>query len=72
MEIQVHIFKTSVKTKKAVQSLSKQLNILLAECRWNFDLEDCDKILRVESSKNLSDVIIKVLGDNYFECEEIF
>lgn len=72
METQVYIFKTSVKTKKAVQSLNKQLNTLLTDCRWNFDLEDCDKILRVESSKNLSDVIIKVLGDNYFEREEIF
>lgn len=73
MESQViYVFKTSAKTKKAVKNLSKQLNMLLPVSSWNFDLDDCDKILRVESLNNLSDVIIKILCDNHFECEELF
>lgn len=68
----VYVFITSVKTKKSVKMLSKQLNILIPNGGWNFDLEDCDKILRVESKSNISVAIIKLLNENNFECKELF
>lgn len=73
METQaVYVFKTSAHTKKAIKSLSNQLNILLQDCQWNFDLEDCDKILRVKSSKNILETITKTLAANDYECVALF
>lgn len=38
---------------------------------WNFDLEDCDKILRVDSQNEISEKIINLLSDSSFNCEEL-
>ncbi len=46
----VLVFKTSVFTQVAVDMVQDLLDNLMHENeRWNFDLEDCDRILRVES-----------------------
>ncbi len=67
----IHVFKTSVKTKKDVLRLKFVLTDLLQSSNWNFDLDDCDKILRVESSIEIGSSIIKLLLECGFECEEL-
>lgn len=67
----IYVFKTSVKTKKDIQKLKSLLNELLQQAKWNFDLEDCDKILRIDSAIEKSEALIKVLNDNGFACEEL-
>jgi hypothetical protein len=48
----VFIFKTSVKTQTQAKKLKQPINNLLPKATWNFDLEDMDKILRIDSKKN--------------------
>ena len=67
----IYVFKTSVKTKKAIRKLEPYLNQLRGKATWNFDLEDCDKILRINSLTKNPGAIIKLLNDNGFECEEL-
>jgi len=70
-EAMVYVFKTSVKTKKEVKHLTPELNGLLPNIKWNFDLEDCEKIFRVETSNEIKDLVVYFLkGKNYF-CEEL-
>jgi len=65
----IYIFKTSVLTENDIQSLKPYLD-KLPQTFWNFDLEDCDKILRVESLEEVSEeVIISVLQQRGFTCE---
>ena len=45
----VEIFKTNVKNKKLAKQLLKMLHSHLPACCFNFDLDDCDKILRAQS-----------------------
>ena len=45
----VLVFKTNVKTKREIAELRPNLNFLLHDCRWNFDLTDCDNVLRIET-----------------------
>ena len=66
----IYVFKTSVKTKKAVKQLTPELNDLSIS-KWNFDLEDCDNILRIDSKIEISELAIKLLQDNGFECVEL-
>ncbi len=67
----IYVFKTSVKNKKHIRQLSPFLNNLLQQSKWNFDLEDCDKILRIDSKENLRLKIIDLLNMQKFNCEEL-
>ena len=67
----IFVFKTSVKNKTEVRFLGSYLNTLLQEARWNFDLDDCDKILRIESHAEITDATIKLLQAKGFECVEL-
>lgn len=49
------MFRTFVKTKKAVKQLTPKLNNLMPMSKWNFDLEDCDNILCVDSKTQFPD-----------------
>lgn len=67
----IYVFKTSVNTKKDVRQLKPLLNKLLLQAEWNFDLQDCDRILRIDSQKENSEAAIKVLKGKGFDCEEL-
>lgn len=68
---EVLIFRTNVDTPKAVRRLAPLLNGHLFISKWNFDLEDCDKILRIETAAKISEEIIKILRSRGFDCEEL-
>ncbi|MNK17914.1 hypothetical protein D3C87_361110 [compost metagenome] len=67
----IYVFKTSVNTKRAVQQLSPYLNRILQQIAWNFDLEDCDKILRLDTCATCSAKVVKLLLDKGFQCSEL-
>ena len=68
----VLVFKTSVARKKDVIQLSPLLDQLInSSGRWNFDLEDCDNILRVETPSISSGLVISTLEDKGYLCEEL-
>jgi hypothetical protein len=45
----VEVFRTNVNTTDQAQMLIEQIHRVFEDYKANFDLEDCDKILRVES-----------------------
>lgn len=67
----VYVFKTSIQNKKSIRQIKPHLNKLCTIAKWNFDLEDCDNILRIESPTNIVKTTIKTLNQNGFECEEL-
>lgn len=67
----IFVFKTSVQTKKQVKQLTPDLNLLLATATWNFDLEDIDNILRIDSKENCVVAVIDLLKTNQYRCEEL-
>lgn len=68
----IYVFKTSVKTEKTVQQLTTELNLLLPEAKWNFDLDDCDNIFRVETAmEETKDLILTFLQKRNYFCEEL-
>lgn len=66
----ISVFKTSVFTWSDIELLRPHLN-KLPHSKWNFDLEDCDNILRIDSKKEVSKTIIRVLQAHGFDCEEL-
>ena len=65
----IEVFKTDVKrtgqAKRMIQLLLKQHPV----CRINFDLEDCDKVLRVEGREFCAKHVIELLQMNGHHCE---
>jgi hypothetical protein len=44
----VELFKTNVEEKAAADAILGALRQRFPSCRFNFDLQDCDRLLRVE------------------------
>jgi hypothetical protein len=57
----VEVFKTNVTTKNEAKKIISTLQILLPLAKINFDLEDCDNILRIEDESILPIEIINFL-----------
>ncbi len=66
----ISVFKTSVKYKKDVIKIKKSFKSF-KDLIIHFDLEDCDKILRIEGSSYTSNEVIQKLQILGFDCEEL-
>jgi hypothetical protein len=64
----IYVFKTSVDTKSKLELATTKLQELLADTQWNFDLEDCDNILRIDSETEITEL---VLNNGIFDCIEL-
>ena len=67
----IFVFKTSVKTKMQARKLKPHINKILPNEKWNFDIEDCDKILRIDSEENIVLKIKGLLNIHNYNCEEL-
>ncbi len=67
----VLVFATSVKKPRQVSMIKPLLTAVPSIHGWNFDLEDCDNILRIEArdvSPRYIETLLKTAG---FECREL-
>jgi len=67
----VEIFRTNVNKSKEAENITRMLSKLMKGYAFNFDLEDCDRILRVASDADPIDTltIIKLLNSQNYTCE---
>lgn len=66
----ISVFRTSVLTWEDIDQLRPHLD-KLPQNKWNFDLEDCDKVLRIDSEMEISQIIVKLLQEKGYDCEEL-
>ena len=66
----VNIFKTNVPDRLAATHIMLTLQQTFPGCKVNFDLDDCDRILRIESQQDLIvDAEIRLLmAENGYDC----
>ncbi len=65
----VEVFKTNVEEVELSERLIQQLAAQFPESFINFDMDDCDRILRVEAAKVSPEKIIQILNSNGYSCE---
>lgn len=68
---QVEIFKTNVSNESVALDLIKELVMRHENVRFNFDLDDCDRILRAEGTELKLKDIREQLTLAGFNCELI-
>jgi len=69
--MEILVFKTSVESSENVSSLTPLLNKLAGNGKWNFALDDCDRILRIASATIHPNDAITLLSRCGFLCEEL-
>ncbi|MEO5683999.1 MAG: hypothetical protein ABIQ88_15260 [Chitinophagaceae bacterium] len=67
----VLVFKTSIENLKQAGLIATALNSNAKIQRWNFDLEDIDNILRIETEFEIENEIIHMVRQQNFYCEEL-
>lgn len=69
--MKVSVFKTNIQYKKQVRQLAPVLDAVKAISRWNVDLHDIDKILRIEADKELLAEIESLVQHAGYHCEAL-
>ncbi|MES2277481.1 MAG: hypothetical protein V4592_15765 [Bacteroidota bacterium] len=69
--MEVLVFKTNVTSKKKVSMVAPLLTSFPTIRKWNFDLEDCDKILRIEVTGLNPGSVEQLLHTSGFNCQEL-
>lgn len=67
----IYVFKTSVKYKIQIKNLSNKINEIDGIIAWNFDLEDCDNILRIDSKIKVVKIVCKTMQSLGYTCIEL-
>jgi hypothetical protein len=67
----IEIFKTNVSDNGWAGKLVELLCEHLPGCYVNFDLDDCDKILRVEGDGFAPESVRIIANENGFLCERL-
>lgn len=69
--MEVTIFETNVETERIADQLIIYLQKIIPDFQINFDLEDCDNILRIEGNRDVSMLVIKRLNAKGIYCKPI-
>jgi len=64
----IEVFKTNVQTAGEANKIVELLLLHFPASRINFDLQDCDNVLRVEGKDFSSNKIMMLLKEKGFHC----
>ena len=65
----IEVFKTNVEEIAHAKRIIDLLLVRFPGNKINFDLHDCDKILRVEGKNFCSETIMMLVNENGFICD---
>jgi len=69
--MEILVFKTNVTSKKKVSMVAPLLTSFPTISQWNFDLQDRDKVLRIESTEPDPGPVERLLLTAGFNCREL-
>jgi len=69
--MEVLVFATNVEKPRQVSKVKPLLAAVHAINHWNFDLEDCDNVLRIEADGLSPRYIESLLQTAGFKCDEL-
>ena len=58
--MEIYVFKISVDNKADILKLKPYIEDLVQDGKWNFDLDDCDNIFRVETARDIHSSLILI------------
>jgi hypothetical protein len=65
----VEVFKTNINKVRQSKLLIKKLSLHFPASCINFDLDDCDNVLRLEGEDICPHKVITLVTENGYQCE---
>jgi tRNA G26 N,N-dimethylase Trm1 len=65
------VFETNIKFKKDITKIGRLINTETRIKKWNVDLHDCAKVLRIESFGLHPTEIVRLVTNAGFHCNEL-
>ena len=65
----VEVYKTNVNRRRQAKKLAAHLTEHFPALKINFDLEDCDHILRIEGEDIRNEKITRLVTERGYRCE---
>nr|WP_295928404.1 hypothetical protein [uncultured Dyadobacter sp.] len=67
----VLVFRTNINSLRQVKSISPLLDRCPEILKWNVDISDIDKVLRIESTHENCGQVIEMVTTAGYACEEL-
>jgi hypothetical protein len=67
----VEVFRTNVRKVREARRIVQKLSEAFPEHRINFDLSDCDKVLRIQGKSVQESSIIHMVTSLNYSCERM-
>lgn len=67
----VLVYKTNINHAQDVDRVKPYFDDQAGIQRWNVDVEDSDKVLRVEAESDISETIVTLVQEAGFQCVEL-
>jgi hypothetical protein len=67
----IRVYKTDVQCPQTAADIMNELLKQSPDFRVNFDLQDCDHVLRIEGTTFETEQVRNVVGKFGFACEEL-
>ena len=69
--MRIESYKTDVTTKEEASFIVVLLQFIISDCIMNFDLENNNQILRIETNRDIKEMVYGVFNKQGFYCQKL-
>ncbi|MWB94106.1 hypothetical protein GON26_07005 [Flavobacterium sp. GA093] len=69
--MKIESYKTDVTTQEEASFIVVLLQFVISDCIMNFDLEDSNHILRIETNREIKEMVYGVFNKQGFYCQKL-
>ncbi|OXB00881.1 hypothetical protein [Flavobacterium pectinovorum] len=69
--MEIEAYKTDVTTREDARFIVALLQFVISDCIMNFDLEDSNHILRIETNREIKEMVYGVFNKQGFYCQKL-
>lgn len=62
----IELYKTDVKTKEDARYIVALLKFVISDCMMNFDMDESDPVLKIETNREIKEMVYNVLINKDF------
>ncbi|MEZ0129135.1 hypothetical protein AB9T88_04890 [Flavobacterium sp. LBUM151] len=67
----IEAYKTDVTTREEARFIVALLQFVISDCIMNFDLDDSNHILRIETNRDIKEMVYGVFNKQGFYCQKL-
>jgi hypothetical protein len=67
----IESYKTDVTNTEDASFIVVLLQFIISDCKMNFDLEDRNKVLRIETNRDIKEMVYGVFNKQGFYCQKL-